>query len=259
MEDKAVIWSKDQGVCTVTINSPRTLNAISSEVIQGLEEAFEDCLDAEIRAVVLTGAGKAFCSGGDIPGAVKTGAQQWLFQNPKRLAMAVSTIRKMPKPVLASVNGSAWGVGMSIAMACDLRIAADNASFVQAYTSVGLSPDGGWTMTVPRIVGVAKALEMALLDRPINAEEALRLGLVSKVVPAADLADETAKMAKKLANGPTLAFAATKTLINNSVLQGIEGQMEQERWSISNLALTEDFMEGYEALFNKRKPNYKGK
>jgi len=259
MEEKAVVWEKDEGICKITMNVSRTLNALSTAMLQGLEEAFEECFDENIRAVVLTGSGKAFCSGGDIAGAVKEGAQKWLFQSPKKLSVVINTIRELPKPVIASLNGPAFGVGMSFAMACDLRIASDKGTMAQAYTSVGLSPDGAWTFTVPQIVGMAKALELVMLDTPIKADEALRLGLVTRVVPAEKLEEETMKLAKKLANGPTMAFASAKALINGSMLPGIERQMEKERWGISRCGGSEDFMEGYEAIFNKRKPNFKGK
>jgi len=129
----------------------------------------------------------------------------------------------------------------------------------KAYPSVGLSPDGAWTMTVPRIVGASKALEMLLLDKPVNAEEALRLGFVSLVFPAASLEEETMKLARKLANGPTKAYASGKALINQSMFQGIEGQMDEERYRISACGASEDFKEGSEAMFNKRKPVFKGK
>jgi len=175
------------------------------------------------------------------------------------LGVVVSTMRKLPKPIIASINGPAFGVGMSVAMACDLRIMSDRATFAQAYTSVGLSPDGAWSMTVPQTVGVAKALEIVLLDRPINAEEALRLGLVSIVVPADQLEAETLKVATKLANGPTRAYANAKALINRSMLDGIESQMDLERYSISSCGSSEDFVEGSDAIFNKRKPAFKGR
>jgi 2-(1,2-epoxy-1,2-dihydrophenyl)acetyl-CoA isomerase len=259
VDDKPVIWKKDEGVCIITMNIPKTLNALSLPMVSGLEEALEDCFDESVRAVVLTGAGKAFCSGGDITGAVKEGAQRWLFQTPKKLAVVISAMRELPKPVIASINGPAFGVGMSLAMACDLRIASDKAVMAQAYTSVGLSPDGAWTMIVPQIVGMGKALEMVLLDQPIRADEALRLGLLTKVVPAEQLKEETMILARKLANGPTKAYATAKSLINSAMLQGLECQMEKERWSISSCGGTEDFKEGYEAVFNKRKPSFQGK
>lgn len=259
METKPVIWRKENGICFITMNETASLNAISKGIVAGLEEAFEDCFDENIRAVVLTGAGRAFCAGGDLAEMIKDGPTHWLIQTPKKLGVVVSTMRKLPKPVIASVNGAAFGVGMSVAMACDLRIMSDKASFAQAYTSVGLSPDGGWTMTVPRIVGVSKAMEMVLMDKPVNAEEALRLGLVSLVVPADKLEEETLKLAIRLANGPTKAYANAKALINQSMLQGIETQMDMERYNISDCGGSEDFLEGSDALFNKRRAAFKGK
>lgn len=259
MSEQAVVWKKEDGICVITMNQPGSLNAISKAIVAGLEEAIEDCFDEDVRAVVLTGSGRAFCAGGDIAEAIKDGAPHWMLQTPKKLAVATSAIRRLPKPVIASINGPAMGVGMSVAMACDLRIMSDKASLSQTYTSVGLSPDGAWTMTVPRIVGVAKALEMVLLDKPIKADEALRLGLASLVFPAAELEAETMQLARKLADGPTKAYATAKLLINESMLQGIEGQMEKERYGISACAGTEDFVAGSNAIFNKTKAVFKGK
>lgn len=259
MEEKQVSWIKKEGICTITMNSPKTLNALSSSLTAGLEEAFEDCFDESIRAVVLTGSGKAFCAGGDLQGMLEMGAPKWLQQVPKKLAVVISAIRELPKPVIAAVNGPAMGVGMSVAMACDLRIASDKASFVQAYTSVGLSPDGAWSLTVPRIVGLSKAMEMLLLDKPVNAEEALKSGMVSIVVPSESFEEETAKLARKLASGPTLAFARGKQLINRSLLRELECQMENERLNIMAGGGSADFAEGVDAVFKKRKPEFSGR
>ncbi|HPJ35986.1 MAG TPA: enoyl-CoA hydratase [Spirochaetota bacterium] len=259
MEEKQASWTKKDGICTITMDSPKTLNALSENLTTCLEEAFEDCMDESIRAVVLTGNGKAFCAGGDLQGMLEMGAQKWLQQVPKRLAVVISTIRQLPKPVIAAVNGPAMGVGMSVAMACDLRIASDRASFVQAYTSVGLSPDGAWSLTVPRTIGISKAMEMLLLDKPVKAEEALNLGLVSMVVPAESFEEETAKLAKRLAAGPTLAYARGKQLINRSMFQTLETQLENERLNIMAGGGTADFAEGADAVFNKRRPEFSGK
>lgn len=259
MDDQPVVWKKENGICFITMNEPNTLNAISKGIVAGLEEAFEDCFDEEIRAVVLTGAGRAFCAGGDLAEMIKDGPKHWLLQTPKKLGVVISTMRKLPKPIIASISGPAFGVGMSVAMACDLRIMSDRATFAQAYTSVGLSPDGGWTMTVPQTVGIGKAMEMVLLDKPIKAEEAQRLGLASIVVPADQLEAETLKLATKLANGPTKAYAHAKALINHSQLQGIESQMDMERYNIADCGDSEDFLEGSDALFNKRKAAFKGR
>jgi len=259
MEEQLVTWIKKDGICTITMNSPKTLNALSSGLTAGLEEAFEECFDETVRTVVLTANGKAFCAGGDLQGMLEMGAPKWLQQVPKRLAVVISTIRELPKPVIAAVNGPAMGVGMSVAMACDLRIASDKATFVQAYTSVGLSPDGAWSLTVPRIVGLSKAMEMLLLDKPVNAEEALRLGLVSMVFAADSFVEETDKLAKKLASGPTSAFARGKQLINKSLLRELECQMENERINIMAGGASSDFKEGVDAVFKKRKPEFTGK
>lgn len=259
MEEKLATWIKQDGVCTITMNSPKTLNALSSGLTAALEEAFEDCFDNAVRAVVLTGNGKAFCAGGDLQGMLETGAVKWLQQVPKKLAVVITAIRELPKPVIAAVNGPAMGVGMSVAMACDLRVASDKASFVQSYTSVGLSPDGAWTLTVPRAIGISKAMEMLLLDTPLNAEEAMRLGMVSRVFSSETFTEETDKLARKLAAGPTLAYARGKELINRSLLGTLECQMELERRTIMAGGGSQDFAEGADAVFKKRRPEFKGR
>lgn len=259
MQDKLVVWRIENGICHIAMNSPKTLNALSIPIIEGLDEAFSACFADEVRAVVLSANGPAFCAGGDLPSAVEYGARAWLLESVKMMANVANMIRRLPKPVLASINGSCFGVGMSLAMMCDLRIAAESAVLKQAYTSVGLSPDVGWTLTVPRLIGAAKAMEFLMLDPAVPAQEALRLGLVNKVVPDDALAAETAKMAARLAGGATKAFAASKELVNTSMFQGIEAQIEKERWKIADSADTDDFREGFDAVFNKRKPNYTGK
>jgi 2-(1,2-epoxy-1,2-dihydrophenyl)acetyl-CoA isomerase len=258
MDNKAVLWRMDENVCVITMNVPESMNAMNLSICEGLGEAFDECFNENIRAVVLTGAGRAFCAGGNITQS-KGDYKQWLFKNPKKISVVLSAMRELPKPVIASINGPAFGAGMSLAMACDLRIASEKAVMGQAYTSVGLCPDMAWSITVPQIVGMAKALEMAFLDKPIKAEEALQLGLVTKVVPAETLEDEAMKMAKTLANGPTKAYASAKALINNSMLATLECQMVKENSALWSLAGTEDFLEGCDAILHKRKPFFKGK
>lgn len=259
MEEKYVIWSTENGICNIVINSPKTLNAIGIPILDGLEEALQSCFDEEVRAVIISAAGPAFCAGGDLPAAVKYGAYEWCLQSVKQMGAVVNLIRELPKPVIASVQGACYGVGMSLAMLCDLRIASESMVMKQAYTSVGLAPDGGWTLTVPQAIGVSKAFELLMMDPAVPAAEALRLGLVNKVVPDDALAAETMKLAAKLASGATKSFATGKALINQSMYLGLQNQCEKERWGIANCTKNEDFQEGFDAVFNKRKPNYKGR
>lgn len=157
------------------------------------------------------------------------------------------------------MNGAAGGAGVSLAMACDLSLAADTARFKQAYTSVGLTPDGGWSPFVARQVGYARAAEMVLLDPVLDVQKALALGLVNRVVAADELARETARVASRLAAGPSAAFARAKALLNRSLFSGLEEQLELERRSIMAAAETEDFREGLAAFFGKRAPQFRGR
>jgi len=165
----------------------------------------------------------------------------------------------MPKPVIASINGPAAGGGLSLALACDLRIASDRATFRQAYTSVSLVPDGGLTFYMPRLVGLGKTSELIFLDRVLNAEEAEKLGLVNQVVPDAKLKEATLEVAKRLARGPSLAFARAKALLNRALINSLESQLENERQEIASSGETEDFQEALSAFFEKRDPKFLGK
>lgn len=249
-------------VATLTLNRPEAFNAVDLELGEDLLAAVSQVhADPTVRAVIITGAGKAFCSGGDLR----------YFQSqpePRRDAFAVLTqrlhrlildIRQMPKPVVAAINGAAGGAGVSLAMACDLRLAADTARFKQAYTSVGLTPDGGWSLLVARQIGYARAAEMVLLDPVLDAQQALSMGLVNRVVAVENLAQEAAHVAARLAAGPTEALARAKALLSRSLLSGLEEQLELEREGIMAASETQDFAEGLEAFFSKRAPQFKGR
>src|SRR3989442_1564381 len=170
---------------------------------------------------------------------------------------AIVSLRRMPKPVIASVRGAAAGFGMSLMMACDLAIAADSAYFTLAYTSIGVSPDGGSTFALPRTVGRKKAMEIALLGERFDAATAERLGLVNRVVPAATLDEETAKLAARIANGPTAAYARTKALLNGSLEHSLETQLQREAEAFAQCASEPDFSIGLLAFLEKRKPQWR--
>ncbi|MCR4400163.1 MAG: enoyl-CoA hydratase-related protein [Syntrophomonadaceae bacterium] len=262
MANDAVVWSQEGAVCTVTMNRPAAMNAMNDELVKGLQAAFDACRDDSVRAVVLTGAGKAFCLGGDLNFADQYGAGDraaFFREFPHHLTRLIAEMRRLPKPIIASVNGVAAGVGLSLAAACDLRIASARAVFKQAYTSVALAVDGGWSQMVPLLVGLGKATEMLFLDEVMSAEEALRCGLVNRVVPAEELADATAALAQRLANGPTRAFAEVKQLLNKSMLPFLEVQLEAERQAMVACSLTEDYLEGFAVFNGKKNPEFKGK
>ncbi len=263
MDFKELIYSKDQGVATITFNRPQSFNSLASTMIHELVPAMEECRDdPSVRVVVITGAGKAFCSGGDL-----VGARAWMEagRNPanyfldmiKPFHRFITDLRHLPKPVIAAVNGMAAGAGFSIALACDLRIMAEKATFKLAYTRVtGLVPDGGWTVFLPRIAGMALASEIMFLDRPIDAAKALTLGLVTQVAPDAELAQKTREMALELAGGPAESFARAKGLLNDSMAGILETQLERERLELGECARVPDFREAVDAFFDKRPPRF---
>jgi len=260
---KTIILEKEDGVATLTLNRPASFNALDFEMGKELVDAIEKCTkNVRIKVLIITGAGKAFCSGGDLK-AVKEWAGDSLGdffrQLTKFLDRVILDIRMMPKPVIASVNGAAAGAGFSLALACDLRIASDRAIFRQAFTSVGLVPDCGWTFHLPKLVGLGKASELIFLDKVLTAGEAEKLGLVSQVVPEAKLKEVTTEVAKQLANGPSLAFARAKALLNRAWTSSLESQLENERQRIALSGETKDFREALSAFFEKRKPKFRGK
>ena len=263
MSYKTIIFEEEDGVATITLNRPTSFNAFNSEMAKELVDAIEKCAkNVRIKVLIITGAGKAFCSGGDLKAAKEWSGDNrgdFFRQLTKFFHRVILDIRMMPKPVIASINGPAAGGGLSLALACDLRIVSDKATFRQAYTSVALVPDGGFTFHMPRLVGLGKTSELIFLDRTLNAEEAEKLGLVNQVVPDAKLKEATLEVAKRLAKGPILAFARAKTLLNRALINSLESQLENERQEIASSGETEDFQEALSAFFEKRKPKFLGK
>jgi len=263
MSYKTIIFEEKDGVATITLNRPTSFNAFNSEMIKEVVDAIEKCAkNVRIKVLIITGAGKAFCSGGDLKAAKEWSGDNrgdFFRQLTKFFHRVILDIRMMPKPVIASINGSAAGGGFSLALACDLRIASDKATFRQAYTSVALVPDGGWTFHLPKLVGLGKASELIFLDKVLNAEEAEKLGLVNQVVSEAKLKEATLEVAKRLARGPSLAFARAKALLNRALTSSLESQLENERQGIALSGETEDFREALSAFFEKRKPKFQGK
>ncbi len=250
-------------VRTITMNRPEVYNALNDTLTYELQDALKHAgRDNDVRVVILTGAGKAFCSGqdlGDLKQKYVPGYVPHLGEDlRKRYNPIVKRIRQMPKPVLAAVNGVAAGAGMSFALACDIRIASSRASFIEVFFNVGLIPDSGSTFTLPRLVGMAKAMELCFTGDKVSAEEALRIGLVNKVVPADDLIEETKKLAGKLAALPARGIALTKRLINQSYDNDLDAQLEAEAFAQETAALTQDHYEGVIAFIEKRRPQFKG-
>jgi 2-(1,2-epoxy-1,2-dihydrophenyl)acetyl-CoA isomerase len=262
MSFEDIIFCKDGPVATITLNRPASFNALDLNISFELCAALETCrADQEIRVVVLTGCGKVFCSGGDIKYF-----EQFACSDPgepvrrvlEPLHRIILSIRQMPKPVLAVINGSVGGAGMSLALACDLRLCSSKAKFKQAYTSLGLSPDAGWSLWVGLLAGFARASEMIFLDPVYDAGQALAMNLVHKVVAPEEIEEATRLWAKKLAAGATRSFAIAKANLNQSLLKQLESQLEAERQGVLNASYSDDYQEGLAAFLAKREPIFKG-
>jgi 2-(1,2-epoxy-1,2-dihydrophenyl)acetyl-CoA isomerase len=246
-------------IATITLDRPAALNALTVSLKQDLIAAFSAIAgDTSIRAVVLTGAGRAFCAGQDLherqaPDAMPLAEELRLRYNPLILAM-----RRLPQPVIAAVNGIAAGAGASLAFACDLRIAAEGASFLLAFGRVGLVPDSGATWFLPRLVGEAKAAELALIGDPLSAVDAERLGLVARVVPAEDLPAAARALAARLASGAPRAMSLTKAALDDGWGASLEEQLEREAELQGIAGSTADHAEGLAAFLERRPPRFTG-
>lgn len=251
-----------ENVAWITLNRPESFNAMNMECMRELLDVANRCgSDRTVRAAVLTGAGnKAFCAGGDVASFAKDPATVDLLikEMTACLHVAISRFAWMNAPLIGAINGVAAGAGLSMSACCDLAIASDTAKFTSAYTQIGLSPDGSSTYYLTRLIGTRRAMELCLTNRVLSAQEALDWGLVNQVVAADQLMNEAAKLAHKLAKGPTLAHGAVKKLLQVSSTSTLESQMERETRSIVELCQSPDGLEGVKAFIEKRKPNFTG-
>jgi 2-(1,2-epoxy-1,2-dihydrophenyl)acetyl-CoA isomerase len=248
-------------VATLTLDRPGTFNALDLSTAAALADALLGASsDPRVRAVVLTGAGRAFSAGGDLRHAASHphGPPAAFRELATRVHVCVAEIRRMDKPVIAAVNGVAAGGGFSLALACDFRVMAAGARLVQGYTSQGLAMDAGGTFTLPRLVGLARALEIAAFDEPIPADRALAWGLATRVVPDGAALDEAHAMAATLAGRSVHAFAAVKRLLTDAYDTPLEAQLERERAALVACAGHPDGMEGVRAFLEKRRPVFGG-
>jgi len=255
-----LLYEVKDHVARITFNRPDAANALNMEMGRDLMHAsIRASEDPAVRAVILTGAGKMFSGGGDLKSfaAQEDKLPAHLKEVALYLHAAISRFVRMDAPVIAAVNGSAGGAGMSLCLFADLVLAAESAKFTLAYTRAGLSPDGGSTYFLPRIIGVRRALELALTNRVLTAKEALDWGIVTKVVPDAELQAEAQTLAKQLAAGATRAFGAAKRLLHHSSSESLETQMELEAQAIADQARTRDAHEGIAAFIAKRPANFK--
>ena len=251
--------ARQDGVATVTLDRPDKLNALTEEMYDALIAGFAElAADDGVRAVVLTGAGRAFCAGSDVAGMVNRdlAAGRQRMHKRARLAMAVAGLEK---PVIAAVRGAAVGIGFSLAMACDLIVASETARFVQAFKNLGLVPDGGSVFFLTRLVGVARAKELVFTARPLGAAEAHEWGIVSRVVPDAELEGATGALAAELAGSATFALGLAKKMFQSMSVPSLEMLLETENLAANAAKLTEDHAEGLAAFREKRKPQFRGR
>jgi len=264
MAGEQVLLIENKGtVRVVTLNRPDVLNSFNLGLLTELGRAIREAeREATVRCIVITGAGRGFSAGQDLADV----AERYKSTEPIELGAhlrknyhpTIVKIRTMEKPVLAAVNGVAAGAGCSLALACDLRVAAESASFIEAFVNVGLVPDSGSTFMLPRLIGVSRALEMAITGRKVKAEEALRIGLVNQVVPDGELVTEAMKLANKLAELPPRAIGLTKRAMNAAWSNDLETQLEYEAQLQTTAGQTKDHREGVTAFLEKRAPKFTG-
>ncbi len=256
----AVQFDLSDNIATITLNRPDSANALNLELARGLMDAANRCSeDVAVRAAVVTGTGRFFCAGGDLKAFAEAGEElgAHLKEVTTYLHAAVSRLTRMDAPVIAGVNGVAAGAGMSLACACDFVLAAESARFTMAYTRAGLTPDGSSTYFLPRIVGLKRALDLALTNRMLSAAEAEQLGIVTRVVPDGTALDEATALAKQLAGGAIGAFGRTKRLMHSGLTATLESQMEEETQSIAASAMSAEGREGIAAFLEKRDPQFR--
>jgi 2-(1,2-epoxy-1,2-dihydrophenyl)acetyl-CoA isomerase len=260
-----VIVRRHDGVFEIMLNRPEILNAVNRETIADLAAAVGEAgADDTAHTVLLRGAGTHFCAGGDITMFAElirltpAERQKALYEIVDTLHPLLVRMRHMPKPVVAAVQGAAAGFGLSLVLAADLALAAEDAVFTSGYIHLGTSPDGGMTASLPRIVGLKHAAELMLLGDRFDARRALELGLVNRVVPAEKLAAEAAALAARLAAGPTQAYGRTKALLQATLGDGFDAQLRRETENFAACAASEDFAEGVRAFLEKRAPVFTG-
>ena len=259
--NNSILIKIENQVAYVTLNRPDVFNSFNREMALSLQSILDDCEHNNgVRSIVITGNGKAFCAGQDLkevtnpelnPGFKKILEEHY---NP-----IITRIRAINKPIIAAVNGVAAGAGANIALSCDLVVASNKASFIQAFSKIGLIPDSGGTFFLPRLIGFQKATALIMLGDKVTAEEAEELGMIFKVISSESFNEEVEKLAVKLANMPTKALGLIKELLNKSITNTLEQQLELEGKLQIEAALSEDYTEGVNAFMEKRKPIFKGK
>ncbi len=260
----AISYTRSDGIGTITLDRPDVLNAFDDELgFAAVEAVKEAAADDEVRCVVITGAGRAFCAGEDL-GALAADYEKGSVPDLGKTLIdrynpLIRAIRSAPKPVVAAVNGVAAGAGASLVLACDVRIASEHAKLVLAFVNVGLVPDSGAIWFLSKMIGTARAWQLAATGRPLKADEALSLGLLDEVVPAEDFEATWREHATRLAGGPTRAYALIKELVNGAAKRSLDDQLDAEVDAQTAAGRTDDHLEGVQAFLGKRRPKFTGR
>lgn len=254
---EVLLREQSNGILTLTLNRPEAINALTTKMLRELSQALKEAAAPEVRVVVLRGAGRGFCSGQDLR---EFAGQHISYKNHLRNYRAVvEGLAGLEKPVIAAIHGAAAGAGLSLALACDLRIASSDAVLTTGFSRIGLIPDAGMNYHLPRMVGYAKAFELEVLSERLKAEEALALGLVNRVVPVESFAEEVTRLAGELAQGPTKTYGLIKRALRRSAGASLEEMLEYEALLQEVAGRTEDHQEGVQAFYEKRPPRFQGR
>jgi 2-(1,2-epoxy-1,2-dihydrophenyl)acetyl-CoA isomerase len=248
------------GVATITLNRPEVYNALNDGITYELQDAWKRVAKEDhVRVAVLTGAGKAFCSGQDLKAAAGQEKRSFMESLHKRYNPIIRAMRELPKPIIGRLNGVAAGAGCSLALACDMIIASEEASMIEVFINIGLVPDSGSSFFLPRLVGLAKAFELCATGNRVKATEALQLGLVNKVVAPDQLDVAVKEVTDYFSVAPTKAVGLIKRMLNKSATATLEEMLEYEAWCQEIAGTSGDYKEGVAAFLEKRKPDFKGK
>lgn len=255
-----VLLVKENGVGYITLNRPDKYNSFNREMALALQAALDDCgADDAVRCICITGAGKGFCSGQDLAEATNPSPEDFERLVREHYNATITRLRQIEKPIIAAVNGVAAGAGANIALACDIVLAANSASFIQAFSKIGLIPDSGGTWFLPRLIGMQRAAALMFTGDKVTAQDAVAMGMIYKAFSDEDFVTEVRKMAENMAQMPTLGIGLTKRLLNHSFSNSIEQQLAMEKEVQVQAGSSYDFKEGVQAFLEKRKPQFKGK
>jgi len=254
----SILFEIQDAIGFITLNRPDKLNSFNREMALLLQEKLDECRDKQIRCVYITGAGKGFSAGQDLAEVTEPNAQDFKVILSEHYNPIVTRIRNLEKPVVVAVNGVAAGAGANIALCCDIVVAAQSASFIQAFSKIGLIPDTGGTYILPRLIGWQKASALMMLGEKVSAQEAERMGMIYKFFPDETFTENAISIAKYLAQMPTRGLAYTKQVLNTSMITSFEEQLLDEDIFQQKAATTDDYKEGVKAFMEKRKAEFKG-